>query len=992
MADLFNKQINETYQGLLKSNSNGVIGSSLSQITDGRGNGSQLYLSTSTINFYGSYSFPSSDGLANQILKTDGSGSLTWQDDVNSSVLTVGSDNSDDTTITLSTQKLQLTGTVGQIDTTTSAQTVTFSFPYGGVVLPNGSRATTQSNSDSSQKVATTAFVANIAFLNFATDNGADGVDLTTAESLEVLGATNEISTSASTRTITIGFPSTGTVLPDGSTATTQNTSDNTTKIATTNWVKTTSRNFSGDTGSSAGSLQFSFPINGTTNEIVTLGTGSAIKIGFPSAGVTLPNNSVATTQSSTDDSTKIATTEFVQDVVGGVGGGTVTSVALTVPTGLTVTGSPITTSGTLAIGGTLGVANGGTGVTSLTGILLGNGTNVISGIASSTNGDVLTANGSGGYSFTTPTDGTVTSVGLSVPTGFTVTGSPITTSGTLAIGGTLSVSSGGTGATSLTGILLGNGASAISAITSATNGDVLTADGSGGYSFATPSGGGGGDVTKTGTITQNQIAVWNNNSDQLRSDGNITISTDTIDLAKFVISGVAYTNVDSSNTGFGENVLANLSGGGSYGNVGIGANALRYSTTNVYKNVGIGTNALTQATSHSNTAIGYDAGSNSSLSGNNNTFIGMNSGNDVTTGSANIILGGNAGSGIAASNNNIILSDGVGNIRMQFNSSGYGFMSSSTARLGIRKSFPTAALDVTGTIKSTALNVTGGTATANVASSIVNNTNVTLTGQNGVIIEGDIVTGTGISGLVVTVASVTNQNNIVLSSPQTLDVGYALTFTKNQALFVNSAQNYVKMSAYGVGNQFFQPQSATSQYKTYTAAWSDTGKLLEDTKIFTIKLFPNAFYSRSGGSVNWLEIIPARQNRISVIDNVTIHRGDTQATGSWGTGSNAGAGDRAWSLVDGFTGQSMWDCPNNICRNANTIFYSRPGNVLIATSNARKNFYRQVVGQGIFLKTVNSYSSSANTGALPYFVEIRYRLVSAQALKANVQATFGTE
>ena len=49
MADLFNKQINETYQGLLKSNSNGVIGSSLSQITDGRGNGSQLYLSTSTI-------------------------------------------------------------------------------------------------------------------------------------------------------------------------------------------------------------------------------------------------------------------------------------------------------------------------------------------------------------------------------------------------------------------------------------------------------------------------------------------------------------------------------------------------------------------------------------------------------------------------------------------------------------------------------------------------------------------------------------------------------------------------------------------------------------------------------------------------------------------------------------------------------------------------------------------------------------------------------
>ena len=52
-------------------------------------------------------------------------------------------------------------------------------------------------------------------------------------------------------------------------------------------------------------------------------------------------------------------------------GTGTVTSVAATVPTFLSVTGSPVTTSGTLAIGlsGTaLPVANGGTGVTTSTG------------------------------------------------------------------------------------------------------------------------------------------------------------------------------------------------------------------------------------------------------------------------------------------------------------------------------------------------------------------------------------------------------------------------------------------------------------------------------------------------------------------------------------------------------------------------------------------------------------------------------------------------
>lgn len=52
-------------------------------------------------------------------------------------------------------------------------------------------------------------------------------------------------------------------------------------------------------------------------------------------------------------------------------GGGTVTSVAATVPTFLSVTGSPITTTGTLAIslsGTALPVANGGTGVTTSTG------------------------------------------------------------------------------------------------------------------------------------------------------------------------------------------------------------------------------------------------------------------------------------------------------------------------------------------------------------------------------------------------------------------------------------------------------------------------------------------------------------------------------------------------------------------------------------------------------------------------------------------------
>lgn len=61
---------------------------------------------------------------------------------------------------------------------------------------------------------------------------------------------------------------------------------------------------------------------------------------------------------------------------VAATGSGSVTSVAATGgTTGLTFTGSPITTTGTLSLGGTLAVSHGGTGAVTLTGYVRGNGT-----------------------------------------------------------------------------------------------------------------------------------------------------------------------------------------------------------------------------------------------------------------------------------------------------------------------------------------------------------------------------------------------------------------------------------------------------------------------------------------------------------------------------------------------------------------------------------------------------------------------------------------
>lgn len=172
-----------------------------------------------------------------------------------------------------------------------------------------------------------------------------------------------------------------------------------------------------------------------------------------------------------------------------GAGSGTVTSVALsdgsTIPL-YAISGSPVTATGTLTFslntqaantilaGPTTGaaaqptfrslvaadlntlivpVANGGTSLASLTlnNVILGNGTGAPQFVAPGPSGNVLTSDGTTWNSSTPGTGGTVTSVALTAPALFTVSGSPITTAGTLAItysGSALPAANGGTGLT----------------------------------------------------------------------------------------------------------------------------------------------------------------------------------------------------------------------------------------------------------------------------------------------------------------------------------------------------------------------------------------------------------------------------------------------------------------------------------------------------------------------------------------------------------------
>jgi hypothetical protein len=68
------------------------------------------------------------------------------------------------------------------------------------------------------------------------------------------------------------------------------------------------------------------------------------------SGTVALGSSATATTPTAGDNTTKVATTAFVTGAISSAGGGTVSSVALTAPAFLSVSGSPVTTSGTLAL------------------------------------------------------------------------------------------------------------------------------------------------------------------------------------------------------------------------------------------------------------------------------------------------------------------------------------------------------------------------------------------------------------------------------------------------------------------------------------------------------------------------------------------------------------------------------------------------------------------------------------------------------------------
>ena len=312
MATLYNTKISATYPGLIKTIDNIAITAALKQLTDGSGNASGLYLNNAgdfkvtSILEWGSLKDTGTGVTITQfVTAADGIGSFNNDTTVPTSaavktyvdaVVTasdldfLGDSNVGTPAVDLDSQNFSIIGTANEIETSGNAQTLTIGLPTSVTISDtftgatfvgdlNGTintltTATTQVAGNNSTKVATTAYVDTLdsaSDLDFSGDSGTGDVNLNT-QVFAITGTTNQITTAAASQGLSLSLPA------------------------------TVHRNLTGNvTGNVTGDLT-----GNVTGNVAGDLTGNVTATSVLANGVT------ATTQTASDNSTKVATTAYV--------------------------------------------------------------------------------------------------------------------------------------------------------------------------------------------------------------------------------------------------------------------------------------------------------------------------------------------------------------------------------------------------------------------------------------------------------------------------------------------------------------------------------------------------------------------------------------------------------------------------------------------------------------------------------------------------------
>jgi hypothetical protein len=395
---------------------------------------------------------------------------------------------------------------------------------------------------------------------------------------------------------------------------------------------------------------------------------------------------------------------------LGGGGSGTVTSVDMSVPTGLSISGNPITGAGTLAV--------------SLTGgyiIPLSASTTAWNNFLNTPSGVITAGDGIDWSTNTLNVDNVTAPMLASADFGdFTCNGTTCSLDASYLVAGSIDTIAElnailtGEDVASTSGSITGNAGTATALASNPTACSagqyVSDIDANGTLTCGTPASGGAGVGWATSSATQLYSTIASVGIGTTTPYGNLNISS--LSHPKLVLSnqealenrkhwaitasstsseytglqifrlnddlslGIIALSVGDAlheNTSIDEYALSSLTTG-SY-NVALGRDSLRSDTTGGYnmaigagsmnlnttgsRNIAIGKSAMTYVGSATNTvAIGYLAGMGTSGQSyyQNNTLIGYQSGKGLTTGDSNILIGYNSGDALLSGDNNIVI------------------------------------------------------------------------------------------------------------------------------------------------------------------------------------------------------------------------------------------------------------------------------------------------------------------------------------------------
>jgi len=336
---------------------------------------------------YGSgsaYAF-TSVGTTGQVLTSNGTGTPTWTTPTAYATVT------DDTTTNATRYPLFAAATSGNLTTEYTSSTKYQFNPSTGVLTATGF----------SGSGASLTSIPNSALVNSSITVGSTAISL--GSSATTLAGLSSVTSTTFVGSLS-GNASTATTATTATNATNVAITDNTTSSST--WYPVLSAASTGNNPATTSSTKFSFVPSTGTLTVSTLTPTNALAVAYGGTGTSSPSLVAGTNVTITGTWPN----QTINASGGGGGSGTVTSVAATVPSFLSISGSPITTSGTLAIsysGTALPVANGGTGqttasaafnalspITTTGDLILGNGTNSATRLGIGANGYVLTSNG----------------------------------------------------------------------------------------------------------------------------------------------------------------------------------------------------------------------------------------------------------------------------------------------------------------------------------------------------------------------------------------------------------------------------------------------------------------------------------------------------------------------------------------------------------------------------------------------------------------------